>query len=142
MPSVCLSLTRHGRAKNMRLFFFVCLFATALLSDGFFIRVFIRAMGISEMTTKEIFMELGMSQTQWSRQIHGVEPPRFLAKLSRLQSEKGSETVRWYHFLVCSEIGLPQEITRGAEIATALNGRGKRLMARMSVDSTAERQKA
>ena len=105
------------------------LFLVAALSDRLLIELFLRAMGVSEATAKEIFTELGLSQTQWSRQIHGAEPPRFLGRLGRLQSPKGVETFRWFTFLACAEVGLPRDAKRAVQIRRAVVGQKR--MARM-----------
>jgi hypothetical protein len=121
----------------MRLLFLFVL-TVAVLNDRLLIGLFLRAMGISDATAKEIFSELGLSQTQWSRQIHGVEPPRFLGRLGRLQSEKGLETFRWYLFLTCAAVGLPEEAKRAERIHRTVQGHKR--MARMARMHARERQ--
>ena len=84
-----------------------------VLTDGVLIDCFLRAIGITRTPAKVVYSELGLSQTQWSRQINGAEPPRFLARLARLSNPN---IVRWYSLLIIDQCGLPSEVETGQRV--------------------------
>lgn len=104
---------------------FGCVWSAAILSDQILIDCFLRAMGITRTPAKAMFSELGLSQTQWSRQTNGAEPPRFLGRLGRIQSAEGLEVMRWYAVLKLHRLGLPQELLHAADVARGLKKMAK-----------------
>jgi len=78
-----------------------------ILSDELLVDCFLKALGITRTPAKVVFVELGLSKEQFSRQTTGVEPPRFLGRLGRLQSDVGLEVVRYFGLFLLQSCGQP-----------------------------------
>ena len=112
----------------------LCSFCAALSTEQL-IDCFLRAMGMTQMPAKAVYAELGLSQTQWSRQTTGAEPPRFLSRLGQLQSDGGQRVVQWFLSLALHHAGLPEELTTAGETS-----RGLKRMAKADLDPQERRQ--
>lgn len=109
--------------------FVLPLFAMAL-SDGQLVALFREAMGIARCTDEQAYRDMGISQSQFSKQMTGVEPPRFLSRIWKIENKA---VAQWFFFLGVLRIGPPKEVTRGTPIVLALMARKR--MARASLQT-------
>lgn len=103
-------------------------FLLAALADGELVTAFRRALLSARCSDKQAYTDMGLSQTQFSQQMSGELPPRFLARIWKIQNR---EVVKWYWLLLLERTGLPREIKRGTPIVLALMARKR--MARASL---------
>lgn len=90
---------------------FVLFAVFAALADGDLLKIFREAMHHAGCADKEAYTDMAMSQSQFSKQMAGVEPPRFLSRIWKI---KNRDVARWYWFLLCEKSGgAPKELKRG-----------------------------
>lgn len=113
------------------IFLLLSVISMAALMDGDLVQFFKRAMAKANCSDKQAYTDLGYSQSQFSRMMAGLEPPRFLARIHRLENK---EVVRWFGFEISTHAGLPRDVKRAMPITLAMLG--ARSMAKASLQSS------
>ena len=96
-----------------------------VLSQVDLVRLFRQAMDHCSYPEKAAYTDMGFSQSQFSKQLNGAEPPRFLMRLHLLP-----RTVRsWFSLLLLETDGLPREVRRAVPLTLVLLARKRMVRA-------------
>lgn len=115
----------------MRIFLLLLFVFSAALSAGDLVGFFKEAMGHAQCEDKHAYTDMGYSQSQFSKMMNGVEPPRFLGRLWMIQN---AEVVKWFAFLIEEHTGPPALVERAMHVEAAHEAH--RQMLKASVSST------
>lgn len=119
----------------MRVFAF---FLLAALSDGQLVQLFRDALKQAKCSEKDAYTDLGMDQSEFSKQMRGIEPPRFLSRIWKIQNR---EVAKWFFFLGLLRTGAPREVKRGVPIMFALTAQRRMARASMSTNRFIQQRK-
>jgi hypothetical protein len=103
---------------------------TVALTDGDLVRLFRIALRLAKCEEKEAYTDMEMSQSQFSKQMNGDEPPRFLSRIHRI---KNREVAKCYFFELSALTGPPSHIRRALPLQLALIAQKR--MARASLQT-------
>jgi hypothetical protein len=116
----------------MRLFLLFLFVFSAALSDGDLVRLFRLALKKANCEDKAAYTDMGISQSQFSKQMAGLEPPRFLARIWKIE---------WYAFLLGMQTGLPRELKRAIPATLALLAHERMLKASLQTTRLLQQRK-
>lgn len=94
----------------------VC-FLLVALTDGQLVALFKAAMDKARCSNKQAYTDMGISVTQFSKQMNGTEPPRFLSRIWKIENR---EVSRWFFFLGSLAAGAPKDVKRGVPLVLAM----------------------
>jgi hypothetical protein len=122
----------------MRLFLLFLFVFSAALSDGDLVRLFRLALKKANCEDKAAYTDMGISQSQFSKQMAGLEPPRFLARIWKIENR---EVAKWYAFLLGMQTGLPRELKRAIPATLALLAHERMLKASLQTTRLLQQRK-